>query len=196
MADAYLMHHGILGQKWGVRRYQNEDGSYTTAGRKRLHANEYRLKRNDPINKAAMNIQKQTAKGTKVSSTQSFVKQTAVSAALITAGVVATRAVLKSDAGKAMAATKMTDLVRQKASGKTTLNVRATMKYGKAATKVAIAAIGSGALITAGVARESGAILGYSNYLTSGRAGAKLNKQNAAAIRKSARQSQRRIVYS
>lgn len=30
-----LYHHGILGQKWGVRRYQNRDGSYTSAGQKR-----------------------------------------------------------------------------------------------------------------------------------------------------------------
>lgn len=30
-----LYHHGILGQKWGVRRYQNIDGSYTNAGKKR-----------------------------------------------------------------------------------------------------------------------------------------------------------------
>lgn len=31
----HLEHHGILGMKWGVRRYQNEDGSLTEAGKKR-----------------------------------------------------------------------------------------------------------------------------------------------------------------
>ena len=30
-----LYHHGIKGQKWGVRRYQNKDGSLTYAGKKR-----------------------------------------------------------------------------------------------------------------------------------------------------------------
>lgn len=36
--DDYLSHHGILGQKWGVRRYQNADGSLTNAGKRRYRS--------------------------------------------------------------------------------------------------------------------------------------------------------------
>lgn len=35
MKNTYIAHHGILGQKWGIRRFQNPDGSLTYAGKKR-----------------------------------------------------------------------------------------------------------------------------------------------------------------
>lgn len=35
MSNDYLIHHGIKGQRWGVRRFQNEDGSFTVEGKKR-----------------------------------------------------------------------------------------------------------------------------------------------------------------
>ena len=35
--QTFIAHHGIKGQKWGVRRFQNEDGSLTKAGKERYN---------------------------------------------------------------------------------------------------------------------------------------------------------------
>lgn len=44
MESNALMHYGVLGMKWGVRRYQNKDGSLTPRGKKREEKNNERSK--------------------------------------------------------------------------------------------------------------------------------------------------------
>ena len=51
-----LYHHGIKGMKWGVRRYQNVDGTYTSAGKRRRNAD-------DDSSSSVSGVGKKIAKG-------------------------------------------------------------------------------------------------------------------------------------
>lgn len=50
-----LYHHGIKGQKWGVRRYQNSDGSLTAAGKERYQVSVSELPKDIYIPTEAIN---------------------------------------------------------------------------------------------------------------------------------------------
>lgn len=47
MENNHLSHAGIKGMKWGIRRYQNKDGSYTPAGKKRRRQQEAETEHED-----------------------------------------------------------------------------------------------------------------------------------------------------
>lgn len=50
---SYLMHYGVKGQKWGIRRYQNEDGTLTEEGKRKFGHIQDTHERNLAIAKSA-----------------------------------------------------------------------------------------------------------------------------------------------
>lgn len=53
-----LYHHGILGMKWGIRRFQNKDGSLTPEGRKRMQENDDSERKQESVEQKKERIRK------------------------------------------------------------------------------------------------------------------------------------------
>lgn len=61
--EDYIAHHGIKGQKWGVRRFRNEDGSLTSLGQRRYAKDSKELQRlQKKSDKQADKVSKRSAK--------------------------------------------------------------------------------------------------------------------------------------
>ena len=62
MENTYLSHYGILGQRWGVRRFQNSDGSLNTAGKKKQARVDKRAQKKE-LHKENQSFKKSALKG-------------------------------------------------------------------------------------------------------------------------------------
>lgn len=75
--EAFLAHHGIKGQKWGVRRYQNKDGSLTSAGRKKYQkADEVYKNRKSYLSTNSYKYRKDLAEGFESEAAKKFLTST------------------------------------------------------------------------------------------------------------------------
>jgi len=139
-----IAHHGIKGQKWGTRRWQNEDGSLTPAGREHYYGTKSSGQSANGRSNAGKTIKvitkgtgkavKATAKGaaTVVKGTGKAVKATAKGAATVVKGT-----------GKAVKAT---------AKGAATV-VKGTGKAVKVAGKAAKIAVNASVVATKGAVK-------------------------------------------
>ena len=99
--QGYLSHHGIKGQRWGIRRYQNRDGTWTDEGKKRYGDSDGDF--TDSPNKASSATKKKVAIGV-------------ATGAAIVAGTVLTAYLVKKYGGK-----NISDIADKASAGKEVL---------------------------------------------------------------------------
>ena len=89
MNKVYIAHHGIFGQKWGRRRYQNKDGSLTPAGELRYNKGTSDSKNytNLPGKKGTYKVGRRTGKTNQQSSPRHVTAAVLATSALAGAGV-------------------------------------------------------------------------------------------------------------
>ena len=67
--ESELMHYGIIGMKWGIRRYQNPDGSLTEAGYKRYAKNHMTPEANSDLRSFSKSAARSTGTATAIAGT-------------------------------------------------------------------------------------------------------------------------------
>lgn len=76
LSNDYLAHHGILGQKWGVRRYQNLDGTLTPEGLERDRAANARFRETGSFQPKSSSSSSKSTSTTKTTSSKATRAQT------------------------------------------------------------------------------------------------------------------------
>lgn len=73
-SDSYLEHYGVLGMKWGVRRFENKDGSLTAAGKKRYSKKRERELKKDIKNRSTLSEKELDTKINRLRKENEFVR--------------------------------------------------------------------------------------------------------------------------
>ncbi len=84
MQESYLAHHGVKGQKWGIRRYQDSNGDLTEAGKKRYSGkNGFKRLRKDT---AFSYVKEQNAKSKNIKTLSRLGRATMITTGAIVSG--------------------------------------------------------------------------------------------------------------